>query len=90
MSRDSLAGIATGWATEVQFPAGSRGLFSTPQGPDRLCGPPSLLSNGYWGIFFVGLKQPGRECEHPSSANVEVKNSGTISSLRDTSSSRDN
>jgi hypothetical protein len=22
-------------------------LFSSPQGPDRLCGPPSLLSNGY-------------------------------------------
>jgi hypothetical protein len=42
-NRDSSAGIATGWTALVRFPEGKH--FSPPQRPDRLWGPPSLLSN---------------------------------------------
>jgi hypothetical protein len=37
-----------GWTTGVQFPVGAvMGFFSSPQSPDRLWAPPSLLSDGY-------------------------------------------
>jgi hypothetical protein len=52
-SRDSAVGIATGYGLDdqgvgVRVPLGSR-TFSSPRLPDRLRGPPSLLSNGYRG-----------------------------------------
>jgi hypothetical protein len=52
-SRDSSVGIATRYGLNdrnvgVRVPAGSK-MFSSPQRPDRLWGPPSLLSNGYRG-----------------------------------------
>jgi hypothetical protein len=52
-SRDSSDGIATGYwlngrGVGVRVPAGSR-IFSSPHRPDRLRGPPNLLSNGYRG-----------------------------------------
>jgi hypothetical protein len=55
MSRDCVVGIATGYGLDdrgagVRIPVGS-GIFSSPHRPDRLCGPPSLLSNGYRGLF---------------------------------------
>jgi hypothetical protein len=54
-SRDSSAGIATGYGLDdrgvgVRVPVGSR-IFSSPCRPDRLWGPHSLLSNGYGGHF---------------------------------------
>jgi hypothetical protein len=47
-SRDSAVGIATGYGLDdrgvaVRVPVGSR-MFSSPRRPDRLWGPPSLLS----------------------------------------------
>jgi hypothetical protein len=52
-SRNSTVSIAIGYGLDdrgvgVQFPVGSR-IFSSPRRPDRLWGPPSLLSNGYRG-----------------------------------------
>jgi hypothetical protein len=48
----------TGWMTEVRFLQGQgRDLFFLPLlRPDRLWGPPSLLSNGVPGILFPGGK----------------------------------
>jgi hypothetical protein len=62
-SRDSAFGIATSYGLHdrgvgVRVPIGSRS-FSSPRRPDRLCGSPNLLSNGYWGHFPRGLSGRG-------------------------------
>jgi hypothetical protein len=54
-SRDSSVGIATGYGLDdrvvgVRVPVGSR-ILSSPRCPDRLWGPPNLLSNWYQGLF---------------------------------------
>jgi hypothetical protein len=51
---DSSVGIATGYGLAgVQVPVGSR-IFYSPRRPDRLWGPPNLLSNGYSGGKTAG------------------------------------
>jgi hypothetical protein len=35
-----------------------------PSRPDRFWDPPSLASNGYWGLFSPGVKRPGCESDH--------------------------
>jgi hypothetical protein len=40
-----------------------KGFFSSPQRPDWLLGPPSLISNGY-GFLYAGVKWLGREADH--------------------------
>jgi hypothetical protein len=60
-SRDSAASIAIGygldnWRIRAQVLIGSR-IFSSPHSWDQFWGPPSFLSNGYWGAFFPRVKQ---------------------------------
>jgi hypothetical protein len=53
-SLDIAVVVTTGYGLDdrgvgVRVPVGSR-IFSSPSRPDRLWGPPCLLSNGYWGF----------------------------------------
>jgi hypothetical protein len=54
MSQDSSVGIVTGYMLDRlgSIPGRDKRYFSSPQCPDQLWGPPTLLSNGYWGLFF--------------------------------------
>jgi hypothetical protein len=55
----SLLSIVTGYGLDgPSLIPGRVKFFSSPQHPDRLWGPPSLLSNGYQG-FFTGGKVAG-------------------------------
>jgi hypothetical protein len=54
----SVLGRATGWTAEVGFPVGTR-FFSSPQRPDRLWSQPSLISNGYRGLFWGEVNAEG-------------------------------
>jgi hypothetical protein len=57
--------------------------FISPQRPDRLWGPPSLLSNGYRGRFAGGVRRSGRKADHSSASSAEVVNDGAIPPLPD-------
>jgi hypothetical protein len=56
------------------IPERGKRFFCMPQGPDRLLGPPNLLSSGYGGALSSGVMRLGREADHspPSSAEVEL------------------
>jgi hypothetical protein len=60
--------LVTGSTTkESEFESRGARNFTSPC-PDRLWGPRSLLSNGYWGALF-----PGREADHSRPTTAEVK-----------------
>jgi hypothetical protein len=73
----SVVCIATGYGLNdgvfgVRLPVGSR-IFTSPYRPDLLWDPPSLLSNGYRGIFPRGIERPGHEADHSPATIAEVK-----------------
>jgi hypothetical protein len=47
-------------------------ILSSPKGPDRLCGPPSLLFKAYR-CSVAGIKRPEREVGHLPPLSDEVK-----------------
>jgi hypothetical protein len=57
----------------VQFSAGALR-------PERLCGPPSLLSNGYRGPLSPGVKRSGCEADHSTPSSAEVTNAWSYTS----------
>jgi hypothetical protein len=76
-SRGSVVGIATGYRLDgrgvgVRVPVGLR-IFFSPSRPDRLWGPPNLLSNGYRGALSSWVKRPGLEVGQSHAASADVK-----------------
>jgi hypothetical protein len=74
--RDSSMGVAMGYGL---IPDNSR-FFSSPQLPDGLWGPPSLLANGHRGEFTEG-KRLRSEADDSSPPSAEIKNGGAIPPL---------
>jgi hypothetical protein len=63
VSPDSVVDKATGYGIDdrgvaVRVPVGW-GIFSSPRRPNRFWGPPTLLSNGYRGLFPRGKSGRG-------------------------------
>jgi hypothetical protein len=52
-------------------------IFPSAQRPDRLCAPPSLLTNVYRGLFPQEVKRQEREGDHSLPSSAVVKNDGT-------------
>jgi hypothetical protein len=77
--QDSSVGIATGYGLDGRG-VGLRVMvverfFFSPRRPDWFWGPPSLLYNGYQGLFpREGVKRAGREADHSPRTSAEVKN----------------
>jgi hypothetical protein len=86
------------YVNNLTFSAGSDGqgsihgrgkrFFVIPQRSNRLRGPTSLLSSGYWNSF-PGCKVAERETENSSPSGAEVKNGAAIFIFTHTSSRRD-
>jgi hypothetical protein len=76
-SRDSAVCIATGYELDeqgvvVRVLVGAR-ILTFPCHPDRLRGPPSLLSNGHRGTLSPGVKRPWRDADHSPPTSAKVK-----------------
>jgi hypothetical protein len=55
-------------------------FFSSPPRPDRLWGPPTLLSNWYGGALSLEVKRPEREADHSPPSSETVKNAWSYTS----------
>jgi len=63
-SQGNVVGVVTGWTIQDSiYSRGKRRLFCSPEHPDEVWGPLSLLFNGYW-CYFLGVKRPGRGFDH--------------------------
>jgi hypothetical protein len=65
--------------SRVRYPAGEQ-IFLKSLRADWLCGPPSLLSNGYQGLFSSKIKRPGRDGGHSPLSSSAVKNAWSYTS----------
>jgi hypothetical protein len=63
-----------GWTVRGSDPGRGKRLFASPNRPNRLSGPPSLLFSGCRGFFPGGLKRPGREVDHSPPSSPKIKN----------------
>jgi hypothetical protein len=84
-SRDSAVGIATGYVLDdrgvgVRVPVWSR-IFTSSCCPDRLWGPPNLLSNVNGRALFPGLKRSGHEADHSPPTSAEMKKTWIYTSI---------
>jgi hypothetical protein len=83
-SCSSVVSIANGYgldhqAIRVWFLARPR-VFTSPYHPERLCGPPSLLSNGYRELFHRAVKQKGFEADPSPPTSAKFKKIWTYTS----------
>jgi hypothetical protein len=75
--QESAVGLATGYGLDdrgvgARVLIGSR-IVCSPRRPDRLWGPPNLLSNVYLGLLPRVLKRMGHEADHSFPASAEFK-----------------
>ena len=71
MSRDSSVSIATLYRLDGPGIKSRWGEILRTR-PDRPCGPPSPLYNGYR-VYFPGVKRPGRGVDHPPHLSPMLK-----------------
>jgi hypothetical protein len=69
------AGLRAGWSGGSS-PGRGWEFFSSPPRPERLWGPPSLLSDGYRGL----VKRTGHEADHSPPSKAKVKNAWSYTS----------
>jgi hypothetical protein len=91
-SRNNAVGIATGYGLDgrgfkVRVPAVAT-FLSSPRRTDRFWGPPSVLSNGYRGIFPGGYNDRGVEVTSHLQLVTRSRIHGSIHPLPHTSSWR--
>jgi hypothetical protein len=72
------SGYATGWTVRGSYLGRGKRLFSYPKLPERLWGPPSLLSNGYR-CTFLGKSGRGEKFTSHVSLLSTLRMSGLIS-----------
>jgi hypothetical protein len=66
--------LRPGWTRSPSSSPGKSTVFSFPRRPDRLWGPPSLLSNWYQGALSLEVERPGSEADHSPPTSAEVMN----------------